>query len=110
MYMTRDDVFYLDDTYADKVIFAGENSLTIEEIEPDENGRRFKFVDLYIPEVDELAELRYLREIECFDRIDRSPLWYDTLTDEQKEELKVWYKAWLEVTKTKIVPEKPKWL
>lgn len=105
--MTKDDIFYLDDTYADKVIFAGENNLTIEEIAPDENGRRFKFVDLDIPEVDELAELRYKREVECFSILDKCPFWYERFTDEQKEELKVWYKAWLDVTETKIVPEKP---
>lgn len=54
--------------------------------------------------------LRHLRNIECFMIINRGSLWYDTLTDSQKEELKVWYKAWLDVTETKIVPEKPKWL
>lgn len=53
------------------------------------------------------AYLRHLRNIECFSELDKSLLWYDTLTDSQKEELKVWYRAWLDVTDTKIIPEKP---
>ena len=57
-----------------------------------------------------LIDLRARRDEECFLVINRGSLWYDTLTDSQKEELKVWYKAWLDVTETKIVPEKPKWL
>lgn len=61
-------------------------------------------------EKSKLYELRDAREQECFSVINRGGLWYDTLTDEQKEELKVWYKAWLDVTETKIVPEKPNWL
>lgn len=58
----------------------------------------------------ELDSLRATRDVECFPIINRGSLWYDTLTDGQKEELKTWYKAWLDVTETKIVPEKPKWL
>lgn len=58
----------------------------------------------------ELNGLREIREQECFSVINRGSLWYDPLTDSQKEELKIWYNAWLDVTETKIVPEKPKWL
>jgi hypothetical protein len=54
--------------------------------------------------------MRYLREQHCFSVINRGTLWYDTLTTEQKEELKVWYKSWLDVTATKIIPENPVWL
>lgn len=61
-------------------------------------------------EAHEMLLLRQRREEECFSVINRGSLWYDTLTDSQKEELKVWYKAWLDVTETKIVPEKPVWL
>ena len=55
--------------------------------------------------------LRYRREEECFRIIDnRSQLWYDHLTAEQKVELNTWYEAWLKVTETKVIPEKPEWL
>lgn len=54
--------------------------------------------------------LRYLREIHCFSVINRGQLWYDTLTEEQQKELDKWYKEWLNVTETKIIPEKPEWL
>ena len=54
--------------------------------------------------------LRFLRDKYCFSIINRGSLWYDTLTDEQKEELKIWYKAWLDVTETKVIPEKLEWI
>lgn len=56
------------------------------------------------------AELRIRRQKECFDIVDRSPLWYNTLTEEQLAELSVWYEAWLHVTDTMTPPEKPSWL
>lgn len=54
--------------------------------------------------------LRERRENECFPIINRGELWYDTLTDKQIVELKEWYQAWLDVTETKIIPQKPEWL
>ena len=57
-----------------------------------------------------LAKLRAEREVECFPIINRGQLWYANLTPEQLAELDVWYKNWLNVTETKIVPEKPDWL
>jgi len=57
-----------------------------------------------------LSELRARRASECFSVIDRSILWHNRLTEEQKTELNVWYQAWLNVTETKVVPEKPVWL
>jgi hypothetical protein len=60
---------------------------------------------------EELKEnLRNKRETECFSVINRGQFWYETLTEEQKAELKVWYQDWLDVTETKVVPEKPSWL
>lgn len=60
---------------------------------------------------DEIKSLRELRDIRCFSIIDnRSQLWYNHLTEEQKQELNTWYQAWLDVTETKIIPEKPEWL
>lgn len=54
--------------------------------------------------------LRDRRAFECFPIINRGQLWYETLTETQKAELKVWYQAWLNVTETRTVPEKPNWL
>lgn len=57
-----------------------------------------------------LNNLRLKRENECFPVINRGELWYQTLTESQKTELKKWYNDWLNVTDTKIVPQKPQWL
>lgn len=54
--------------------------------------------------------LRSRREYECFRYINRGNAWYDLLTEQQKIELKEWYQAWLNVTETKVIPEKPSWL
>lgn len=66
----------------------------------------------------ELEYLRTLREVECFSIVNRGVLWYNTLTDKQLQELKVWYDAWLDITTTyqpaieleDIIPKKPEWL
>jgi hypothetical protein len=54
--------------------------------------------------------LREYREIICFSVINRGLLWYNTLSEEQLTELDVWYKAWLNITTTKVIPQEPKWL
>ena len=55
--------------------------------------------------------LRERRQRECFDILDnRSQLWWNKLTEIQREEIEAWYEAWLEVTETKVIPEKPSWL
>ena len=61
-------------------------------------------------DVFEITKLRIRRETECFSVINRGQPWYALLTDSQKEELTTWYKAWLDVTETRITPEKPSWL
>ena len=58
----------------------------------------------------ELNKLRQQREAECFPIINRGELWYDTLTSEQRTELQSFYRAWLDVTETKVVPTKPSWI
>lgn len=55
-------------------------------------------------------EYRRRRETECFSVINRGQLWYETISLSQILELRSWYKAWLAVTETMIVPEKPAWL
>ena len=54
--------------------------------------------------------LRTLRERDCFPIINRGQLWYQTLTEDQLIELNKWYKDWLDVTKTLVIPTKPSWL
>lgn len=58
----------------------------------------------------EFVYLRSQREKICYPIINRGELWYSRLTTEQKEELDAWYQAWLDVTETKVIPEKPEWL
>ena len=57
-----------------------------------------------------LENLRNQREMECFSIINRGELWYKLLNETQKEELREWYLAWLEVPETKTIPNKPEWL
>lgn len=54
--------------------------------------------------------LRKKRCEECFTIINRGKLWYERLTSEQIGELKEWYQAWLDVTKTLVIPVAPNWL
>jgi len=58
----------------------------------------------------DLDMLRGYRNEVCFTIINRGKIWYDTLTEEQIEELRVWYNAWLDATETKIIPTQPEWL
>ena len=55
-------------------------------------------------------DLRLLRSEQCFPYINRGQLWYERLTTDQRYELAGWYEAWLDVTETKFIPEKPEWL
>jgi len=71
---------------------------------------------VYIPFTeDELLErekgiLRLHRNADCFSIINRGKLWYDSLSQQQLLELQAWYQAWLSVTDTLTVPDKPDWL
>lgn len=58
----------------------------------------------------EINKLRSRRASECFPVINRGAPWYNRLTAGQVAELDAWYQSWLDVTETKIVPEKPQWL
>ena len=61
-------------------------------------------------EDEEIKRLKEQREKECFSVINRGKLWYDCLSSEQLIELGKWYDAWLDVTETKVIPNKPEWL
>ena len=57
-----------------------------------------------------LKRLRIKREQICFPIINRGKLWYERLTNEQQGELRQWYQAWLDVTKTLEMPITPAWV
>lgn len=57
-----------------------------------------------------INNLRAKRETECFPIINRGQLWYDALSEQQIVELKEWYIAWLNVTDTLVIPNKPNWI
>ena len=56
------------------------------------------------------ADFRLRRETECFSVINRGQLWYEGVSLVQLLELRSWYKSWLNVTETMVVPDKPSWL
>ena len=56
------------------------------------------------------AALREQRNRDCFPIINRGYLWYSTLNIRQWLELKKWYLAWLNVTETFTIPDRPDWL
>ena len=74
-------------------------------------GDHFAIVELPQPTPEEqLQSLRNRRTHECFDIVNRGMVWYKTLEEHQLHELSAWYKAWLDVTHTKQIPQKPTWL
>lgn len=76
-------------------------------------GKNWKQEDGEFHMVELLDEqvIRERREVECFNLIDnRSPFWWSRLSEERRKELDAWYEAWLNVTETKVIPEKPSWL
>lgn len=58
----------------------------------------------------EQTTLRERREKECFSVVNRGWIWYSSLTLAQWRELRSWYLAWLNVTDTKVIPDRPSWL
>lgn len=58
----------------------------------------------------QINNLRIKREKICFPIVNRGVLWYNTLTENQKNELNNWYKAWLDVTLTLEEPQIPSWI
>jgi len=77
------------------------------------NGYNWQYKNNVWTEVPLLTEknLRALRKTNCFRLIDnKSQLWWNRLTKDQLNELEIWYDAWLKVTDTKIIPDKPEWL
>lgn len=103
--------FYLDENYPKIVDFCNQNNYVIAEIGEDEKGFIYQIQETpKLTEEQVLNNLRMKREIECFSVINRGVLWYNMLTEEQRLELDIWYKKWLDVTETMVIPEKPSWL
>ena len=73
---------------------------------PDKNGKP-EIIEL---EIDYASIYRKQRSRECFPIINRGNAWYNSLTEIQKQELQVWYQAWLDAPSTLIEPEQPDWL
>ena len=100
----------VDDTYVetnknvilgfDHKLYYEEDTKTNEYIQRESEYQNKKYLD----------KLRTRRELECFSIVNRGKLWYNTLTEAQILELDKWYKDWLDVTETSIIPEKPSWL
>lgn len=121
MYVLFDDAGYITD-YA----LVGEIDGAVEVAEPDDVQTFIKHFRAYrrngkalvcdaakkVAYEKEAAKtgLRYRREEECFPIINRGSFWHETLSADQVSELRQWYKAWLDVTDTLIIPEKPNWL
>lgn len=62
------------------------------------------------PDSEIVEELVERRKTECFTFIDRSKMWYESLSSAQYAELNKWYQDWLNVTITRKIPQKPEWL
>lgn len=74
-------------------------------------GNYFALVEAPKPTQEDLLDaLRWKRENDCFTIINRGIPWYARLTENQKHELANWYQAWLDITITKQIPQKPSWL
>lgn len=72
----------------------------------------YEDIQVYVPftEEEKKEQLRAKRERICYPVVNRGQLWYKRLTSEQKSELDEWYQAWLDVTETMAIPQKPLWL
>lgn len=62
-----------------------------------------------LPIEDMPNHLRWKRKW-VFSIINRGPAWYNSLTEEQKQELQIWYQAWLDSPETLIEPSTPTWI
>ena len=118
----------LKDNYIDNYAFIGDivgsievDDLSIEDIEHFiEHSSAYCIIDGKVKldsnrlkEIENEKEnqvLRRKRGEECFHYVNRGNLWYENLTDKEKKELSEWYQAWLDVTDTKVIPERPSFI
>lgn len=64
-----------------------------------------------------LDYIRRKRAFECFRIVNRGPVWYNTLTESQKQDIQNWYDAWLALPNREDLnidspqyPTPPSWL
>lgn len=88
------DIFYIDEEYSARAKFCNENNYRIEEIEPDEKGRRFQIVDpsqdIRIQICNRISELEqwfefYDGQIKQAERCERLGIVYDNKYGSIKE-------------------------
>lgn len=81
-----------------------------------EAWNEYEDIQVYIPYTAEelqaqtLAKIRGRRAQECFPIVNRGALWYEKLTEAQRQELSEWYEAWLDAPETGVVPTALEWL
>lgn len=81
-----------------------------------EAWNEYEDIQVYIPYTAEelqaqtLSKIRGRRAQECFPIVNRGVLWYEKLTEAQRQELSEWYEAWLDAPQTGVVPEPLSWL
>ena len=100
--------YYLDGNLP---ISSDEVQIGLEEISEYEfQYRALNLESSMLGQIDKVVMYRFIRNQVCFPIINRGQLWYNNLTNEQKEELAKWYNDWLNVTETLIEPKTPEWL
>ena len=115
--MELGSIFYEID-YPEAFRYVRDKDYTIKELEKDQFGRKFQIVENKRSIQEIMDDLRFLRSEQCFEVVNRGQVWYDTLTQQQKYELSIWYKNWLDITDKytediaieSIIPMKPEWL
>ena len=100
------------------IVEINENLITIPLSKNDFTNREFD-IEKYHTRVKQkhIADLRKLRVAECFSVIDRSKIWWDTLSEQQVIEIKDWYNEWLNIPNEQLsslerlpLPIKPNFL
>lgn len=56
------------------------------------------------------TNIRVDRNNICFPIINRGVLWYNMISEQQRNELNNWYQQWLDAPETLIIPETPNWI
>ena len=68
-------------------------------------------VDVTPRPIDEQKNIiRRLRKNRVFPIINRSQMWFNSLTEEQKQDIQIWYQDWLNAPQTLKMPKRPSWL
>lgn len=68
-------------------------------------------VDVTPRPIDEQKNIiRRLRKNRVFPIINRSQMWFNSLSEQQKQDIQIWYQQWLDAPNTLIMPKRPNWL